>query len=77
MKTETIRKKVADLIDAGEDAPLPLACIPNYMGINLCSVDSVEWTRQEDGQLVNLTIHFTPAPPGLRRPRRTSSRASQ
>lgn len=59
-KTRTVTKKVSDLIAAREDPPLPLAVIPNYMGINLCSVDSVSWTEQEDGQLVSLTIHFTP-----------------
>ena len=40
--------------------PLPLSVIPNHMGINLCSVESVQWVEQDDGQLVNLTINFTP-----------------
>lgn len=61
MSTETITKKVADLIANDEDSPLPLSVIPNYMGINLCSVDAVSWVRQDDGQLVSLTIHFIPA----------------
>lgn len=56
----TIRKKVSDLIDNDEESPLPLAVIPNTMGINLCAVDSIEWTRQDDGRLVSLTIHFIP-----------------
>jgi hypothetical protein len=43
--------------------PLPLRVIPNYMGINLCSVEGMSWQKQSDGQLVNLTIHFIPAPP--------------
>jgi hypothetical protein len=30
------------------------------MGVNLCSVEAISWTRQDDNQLVNLTIHFTP-----------------
>ena len=42
--------------------PLPLGTIPNYMGINLCSVESVEWTKQSDNQLVTLTINFLPDP---------------
>ena len=65
---KTITKKVADLIaDADESTcPLPLSVIPNYMGINLCSVDSVSWVEQDDGQLVSLTIHFIPAKPGER-----------
>ena len=59
--TRTITKRVDDLIAANEDPPLPLSVIPNYMGINLCSVDSVSWVEQEaDGQLVSLTIHFSP-----------------
>ena len=30
------------------------------MGINLCSVESIEWTKQADGQLINLKINFLP-----------------
>lgn len=59
---KTVTKKVADLIAAHEEPPLPLSVIPNHMGINLCSVDSVSWVEQDDGQLVSLTIHFIPAP---------------
>ena len=55
-----IRKTVDELIEKNEDAPLPLAVIPNQMGINLCSVEAVNWERQDDGQLVNLTIEFNP-----------------
>jgi hypothetical protein len=40
--------------------PLDPAVIPNHMGINLCSVEGMSWTRQGD-QLVSLTIHFLPA----------------
>jgi hypothetical protein len=40
--------------------PLPPSVIPNYMGIDLGSVEGMSWTRQEDGQLVRLTIHFNP-----------------
>lgn len=61
MANTTIARKVADLIEAKEDSPLPLSVIPNHMGINLCSVDAISWTKQEDGQLVDLTIHFIPA----------------
>ena len=45
-----------------EDCPFPLSVIPNYMGINLCSVESVAWTKQEDGQIVMLKINFLPEP---------------
>lgn len=55
------RKTVAELIKTGE-SPLPLEVIPNKLGINLCNVDAIAWTAQDDGQLVNLTIHFLPSP---------------
>lgn len=51
--------------------PLPLAVIPNHMGINLCSVERVEWESQDDGQLVSLTIRFTPAPEEVHKGRQT------
>lgn len=57
---KTVTKTTAELIETKE-CPLDLSVIPNMMGINLCSVDSVTWTRQDDGQLVNLTINFIPA----------------
>jgi len=44
--------------------PLPLDVIPNYMGINLCAVEGMTWSRWPDGQLVQLTIHFAPDPKG-------------
>lgn len=53
-------KKVSELIDNNEKSPLPLEVIPNYMGINLCSVEAISWEKQSDGQLTNLTIHFIP-----------------
>lgn len=59
MKTTT--KTVRDLIETKE-SPLPLDVIPNMMGINLCSVEAITWTQQDDGQLVSLSIHFIPEP---------------
>lgn len=50
-----------DALDFGE-CPFPVSVIPNQMGINLCSVESIQWVEQEDGQLVNLTINFIPEP---------------
>lgn len=41
-------------------SPLPISVIPNYMGINLVSVSGLSWTKQEDGQLIDLKIHFKP-----------------
>jgi len=57
---KTITKTVAELIVTGE-SPLDLAVIPNYMGINLCNVDSITWTKLDDGQLVDLFIKFIPS----------------
>ena len=53
-------KTIKELIE-NNSSPLPLEVIPNHMGINLVSVESISWERQEDGQLKNLTINFTPA----------------
>ena len=57
MKTTT--KTVEELLET-KKSPLPLEVIPNNMGINLCSVEALTWTRQDDGQLVSLSIHFVP-----------------
>ncbi len=57
---KTYHKTIKELIKT-KDSPIPLEIIPNHMGINLCSVDSITWQRQSDGQLVNLTINFIPA----------------
>ena len=40
-----------------------LSTIPNHLGINLTSVKGIEYNRQEDGQLLSLTIQFTPETP--------------
>ena len=58
MKTTT--KTIAELIETNE-SPLPIETIPNHMGINLCSVESLTWTKRDDGQLTSLTINFLPA----------------
>ncbi len=57
---KTTFKKISELIDNKEYCPLPLKVIPNRMGINLCSVEAISWTKQDDGQLTQLTIHFIP-----------------
>ena len=57
----TTTKTIKELLTTG-DSPLPLEVIPNNMGINLANVEALTWTRQDDGQLVNLTIHFIPGP---------------
>ena len=63
---KTVTKTVSELLkseslNGKSECPIPLNVIPNNMGINLCSVDSITWTKQDDGQLVNLTINFSPA----------------
>lgn len=59
---KTIFKTTAEIDADPKCCPLDLTTIPNYMGINLVSVEGVTWTKQDDGQLVSLTIHFIPAP---------------
>lgn len=48
------------LVKNPSESPIPLEVIPNKMGINLCSVESLSWSRLSDGQLVDLTINFLP-----------------
>lgn len=57
---EIVTKTVEELLGTGESPAPLLGAVPDRLGINLCSVDSVTWTRQDDGQLVNLIIHFEP-----------------
>lgn len=61
-ENEVISKKVSleDVVNNNSYCPIPVHVFPNEMGINLVSVDSVEWTEQTDGQLVDLTIKFNP-----------------
>lgn len=58
MKTET--HSIDDIINKLVESPLPIEIVPNQMGINLCAVESLTWTKQEDNQLVNITINFKP-----------------
>lgn len=41
--------------------PIDLDYFPNKLGINLNSVESETWTRQDDGQLTDINIKFIPA----------------
>lgn len=59
MRTTTVT--VEEVLKDETKCPINLSVIPNYMGINLCSVESITYTRQRDGQLVNLTFNFVPA----------------
>ena len=58
---KTVTKSVDELIENNEEAPLPLSVFPNSMGINLCNVESLTWTKEEDGQLRSLSVQFIPA----------------
>lgn len=51
---------VLDLMEGKAECPFPIDVIPNKMGINLCNVAAFSWQQQEDGQLVNFSIHFSP-----------------
>ena len=53
------KKEVTEIIN-GAKCPFPLKVIPNDMGINLVSVESIEWDELDDGQIDKLTINFTP-----------------
>lgn len=58
-------KTIKEIIDNNlkkEDweCPIDISIIPNQMGINLCSVNSIIWQRLDDGQLTYLTINFIP-----------------
>lgn len=56
---KTTRKTIQELLE-NNDCPLPLRVIPDYMGINLVSVEGISWTKQDDGQLLELAIAFKP-----------------
>ena len=56
---KTTKKKVQELIETNE-CPLPIGIIPDKMGINLVAVDSIEWTKLDDEQLIDLKINFIP-----------------
>lgn len=58
-KNELDGNKV-DINDSDDFCPVKLANIPNYMGINLCSVHSVEWSETTDGQLIDIIVKFIP-----------------
>lgn len=57
---KTVTKTIGQLLKK-DNSPLSIDVIPNKMGINLCSVKSLSWTRLKDGQLKKLTINFIPS----------------
>lgn len=60
MKTADIIEDDSRNNENNRKCPLDIGTIPNYMGINLCSVDGVGWQRQSDNQLTSVTIYFKP-----------------
>lgn len=56
----TINGVVIEWDEIDRYCPINISNIPNYMGINLCSVHSIEWSRLSDGQLVDVIIKFIP-----------------
>lgn len=60
MEQNHYKEYISDIIDNNAYCPLDINIIPNTMGINLCSVDSIEWVKRKDGQLVSLNINFIP-----------------
>ena len=51
-------KTIGELI---KDENSFINAIPNNLGINLCSVEGIEYERRKDGQLESLTIRFLPS----------------
>jgi len=51
-----------NLIDHTNELPIKLSYFPNNMGINLCSVDSIEWDETADKarQIVYMLVKFDP-----------------
>ena len=49
---------ITDIIHDDARSPIPIDIIPNNMGINLVSVESISWQEQDDGQLLWARINF-------------------
>ena len=56
-----------DFIKELAKSPLKPSVITNYMGINLCNVESISWEQLPDGQLLNFSIQFYPDRQALER----------
>jgi hypothetical protein len=59
MKTEFRKLTEENLND--KDWAIDLSAFPNCQGINLCSIEGITTTRQDDGQLVSMTVHYIPS----------------
>ena len=58
-KIKRYNKNIEEIIKTKE-CPFPIDVIPNNMGINLCAVESISYSKIND-ELVDLTIHFIPS----------------
>ena len=62
MATTTTTARISEIIEHKDKdfCPLPIGIIPDQMGINLCCVRDISWTRQGDGQLTRIVINLIP-----------------
>jgi hypothetical protein len=51
---------IEELVSGTSKIAFPINIIPNNMGINLCTVDSIDFESLDDGQLVSVKINFIP-----------------
>ena len=59
-KKMKITTEYHNIREEGVEFPIPLEVMPNLMGINLCSVEGMSWSRLTDRQLISVTVHFWP-----------------
>jgi len=57
MKTE-FHTVTGTVTDHSINWPIPLSVVAGSLGIGIKDIGGVSWTRQEDDQLVELTVHF-------------------
>lgn len=58
-KTYTIKRAIM-LAETDRRMDTLLTFIPDVWGINLCSVESITFDEQEDGQMTELSVKFIP-----------------
>lgn len=58
MKTQHVR--AIDIIRGKTDVPIGLKDLCENVGVSYYAIDAITWTRQADGQLVSMTMHFNP-----------------
>jgi len=53
-------KTMKHIIFNNEYCPLPINLIPEHFGVELSRVNTVEWEKQIDGQIISFKINFIP-----------------